>query len=160
MRQDLTKSYIRRSTHKNGMAAEAYRKKEAEIAFSPPMPLTSAFYQKTSTENLKEAANILLNTLHDSFGAKETPMDKALSRILKHPDKVRDAQAIFGVEPSNSRGEAVYSVKITTDRETAIFSLRVSKDSTELSYFKNGGLVERHYQQGSEIVHEVPKRGD
>jgi len=136
------------------MATEIYKAREPTIVFSPPVPLTTDFYQKTSADNLREASKVLLHAYNDVFGVSNTPMGKALSSIHKSPEKVLDGQAMFGVEPGRKKGESVYSVKITTEKETKIFSLRVS-DFTELSYVKNDQLVERHYQKGKEIVHEI-----
>lgn len=136
------------------MTSEIYKERKSTIVFSPAIPLTNDFYKDTSSKNLKEASKVLLHAYTDIFGVSNTPMGIKLASIYQNPDQVRDGQAIFGVESTKKKGEAIYSVKITTERETNIFSLRVA-DFTELSYMKNNKLVERHYQKGKEIVHEI-----
>ncbi|MFA6213724.1 MAG: hypothetical protein WC717_00405 [Candidatus Micrarchaeia archaeon] len=137
------------------MATEAYKAPKPAISFSPPEKLTTEFYKETHAQNLQEAARIILNAYRDPFHAKGTPMGKELSYIMKNPEKVSDAQVLFGAEEKvRKNGAAIYSIKIATDSETCIFSLRVG-DFTELSYFRNGELAERHYQKGSEVIHEI-----
>ena len=136
------------------MATEAYKERAPSISFSPPVRLTNDFYKNKSSENLGEAGLIILHSYSDVFGIKNTPMGEKLAYIAAHPGKIKDGQAMFGVEPAKKKGEAVYSVKITTDSETSIFSLRVG-DFTELSYMKDDKLVERHFQKGKNVVHEV-----
>lgn len=136
------------------MESEMYKARKSTIVFSPAVPLANDFYKNTSSENLKEASKVLLHAYTDVFGVSNTPMGDKLTAIFKHPEKVLDGEAMFGVEPTKKKGEAIYSVKITTERETNIFSLRVG-DFTELSYIKNDRLVERHYQKGKEVIHEI-----
>jgi hypothetical protein len=151
--RDLKKSYIRRNTHKYSMTSSAYGEHKQEIAFTHPMQLTNEFFKRTSFANIQEAAAIIYRVYAEDFGAKNTPMGEALSSIIKNPEKVPDGQAIFGVEQPK-KSMAVYSIKVTTMRETSIFSLRVA-GFMEISYARNGELVERHYQKGKEVIHEV-----
>jgi len=96
-----------------------------------------------------------------SLGAKNTPMDGALTFIIENPDKVHNSQQIVGKEKGAKKGEAIYSVKVITGSENEktsihVFSLRVGRDSTEVSYVKDGETMEFHCQKkGVGIDHKV-----
>jgi len=142
------------------MATEAYKERQPPIVFSAPVPLTNEFYKESNKASLVNASTMILDT-YRSLGAKKTPMENAISFIIKNPDKVHDSEAVAGIQ-KQKKGKAIYSVKVITssetkkDVDTQIFSLRVGKDSTEVSYVKNGELMELHRQQdGKGIIHEV-----
>jgi len=141
------------------MASEIYKKHEPTIVFSPPIHLTNEFFEKSHTTSLVNAANMVLDTYH-SLGAKKTPMEEKILFIIKNPGKVHSSESIAGIQKQKN-GDAIYSVEVITEGkankvDTQIFTLRVGKDSTEVSYVKNGELVELHCQQaGKGIIHEV-----
>jgi len=141
------------------MATELYTEHKSAIVFSPPVHLTNEFFEKSNKASLVNASTVILGAYH-SLGAKNTPMGGALSFIIENPGKVNDSEAIAGIVKAK-KGEAIYSVKVITGSETKkvdtqIFSLHVGKNSTDVSYMKNGELVELHRQQeGKGIIHEV-----
>ena len=51
-------------------------------------------------------------------------------------------------------GSAVYSVKLEVGGSTKIFTLRVGKNFTELSFMRDGKLVEILREEDKEITHE------
>lgn len=134
------------------MVSSAQKEYAPAIVFSPPMPLTNEFYKETRA-SIQDAAKIHFK-MYKSLGVKNTPMGEEYAKMIKHPEEVHNAEAMFGVEPTKN-GEAIYSIKIITkDKEVKIFTLRV-KDFIELSYFNDDKLKERHYQKGKEVFHEL-----
>jgi len=140
--------------------AEAFQpapKKPLQADFAPTV---NAFLvaDNLKNDNLKEARKIFLDALSnfEKDGIKDTIIERELRKLK--PENIKTINVAFGTNNTGKGKDAtIYSVKIEVDGATKIFTLEVGKNFTELSFIKNGKIIDIVREENGEILRDKGK---